>query len=218
MLVPLADIKTYLGITDNSYDGFLTSQEEVVSSAVEGYCNRVFTDTSYVETFYHEDMVGEYDLTKLTLFHYPVTMMTEIKEFANEQDLVGVAVTDFRTNNPTAIVSKSYGGGYFFADGKILRVTYDAGFATIPPLITNVVLEIIQERYNKKVSGVTLDFGNDVQRVSVPGVLSVDFDYSLDNNQRKSAFGSIIGSQANVLDFFRSERSVVGSVKLNYVT
>ena len=73
------------------------------------------------------------------------------------------------------------------------------------------------ERYNKKSSGVDLNFGSDVQRVSIPGAISIDFDYSLSNNERKSAYGVILGSNSNILDDWRSERSVIGSGKLEYV-
>ncbi len=38
MLVSLADMKTYLGIGDASYDDFLTEQLVLFSSAIEGYC------------------------------------------------------------------------------------------------------------------------------------------------------------------------------------
>jgi len=92
-----------------------------------------------------------------------------------------------------------------------------AGYATIPTIILTVLDSLVQERYNKKVAGVDLNFGSDVQRVSIPGTISIDFDYSLSNNERKSSYGSIIGSYANILDDWRSERSVVGNSTLQFV-
>jgi hypothetical protein len=79
--------------------------------------------------------------------------------------------------------------------------------------------ELIEERYNKKVAGVALNFGSDVQRLSVPGVMSIDFDYTLQNNERDSKFGMFIKGYANVLDSFRSERSILAdSIKDGYVS
>ena len=105
---------------------------------------------------------------------------------------------------------------YFFA-GEETVIEYDAGYATIPSAILSVLDSLVGERYNKKSSGVDLNFGSDVQRISIPGTISLDFDYSLSNNERKSAYGSILGNNANILDDWRSDRAVLGSDKLIYV-
>jgi hypothetical protein len=81
-----------------------------------------------------------------------------------------------------------------------------------------VELSIIEERYNKKKSGISLNFGSDVQRVSIAGTISVDFDYSLQSNERVSAYGTILGNYINVLDQYRSERVLTGSGMITYVS
>ena len=212
MLVSLADMKAYLGIGDNSQDAFLTFQIELVSEAIEGYCNRKFEQNSYTQTFYTQQF-EQYPIT-IPLFHYPVDSITSIVEKSVISD-PGVAVEDYVVHSPTGKLTKMF--GRFFCQGSILEVVYDAGYATIPILIQNVVYGVVQERYNKKVNGVDLNFGTDVQRISIPGTISIDFDYSLNNNERKTHFGQILGSYVNTLDSFRSERSVVGDLRVSYV-
>lgn len=210
MLVTLAEMKTYLGIAtaNTANDTFLTSQITMISAAIELYCRRVFASATYAQTFY----VNDYPKTRyLEMFHYPIVSVTSVVE-----DGVTMDTADYRINKPAGVLTKVPGTSHFlWAD--ITVVTYVAGYATIPEVIKHVVYGIVEERYNKKISGVNLNFGSDVQRVSIPGAISVDFDYSLNNNERKSALGSILGVHINVLDSFRSERSVMGSGKLIYI-
>jgi hypothetical protein len=213
MLVSLADMKTFLGISGNTYDAFLTLQITLVSDAIEGYCGRKFASDEYTQTFYQQDFDWKYPKT-MTLFHYPVTEIDTIVEM-EEEGGDETAIEDYTTHEDTGTLTKR--AGLFFQNGKILEVVYTAGYATIPAVIQNVVYSLVQEKYNKKINGIDLNFGADVQRISIPGTISIDFDYSLNNNERKSHYGSILGSYINNLDAYRSERSVVGSVRLNYV-
>jgi len=106
----------------------------------------------------------------------------------------------------------------FFLEGNILEIVYVAGYAALPAPIKSVELSILEERYNKKKSGISLNFGSDVQRVSIAGTISVDFDYSLQSNERVSAYGTILGNYINVLDQYRSERVLTGSGMITYVS
>jgi hypothetical protein len=205
MLVTLADMKTYLGIGDASYDTFLTEQLEVVSSAIEHYCRRKFDVTNYVQTFYNWDYPIK---MRLDLFMFPMISLTSIVEDGDT-----LATTEYVENLKYATVVKET--GFFRAKETVL--TYQAGHATIPTLLQNVVKELVETRYNKKTSGVALNFGSDVQRVSIPGTISIDFDYSLSNNDRSTPFGVILGSHLNILDIYKSERSIYGSSKIEYV-
>lgn len=219
MLVTLEDMKNYLGLNSGitEYDSFLTLQLEIVSDAIENYCNRKFAQADYVQTFYREDFQYDDQAKVIPLAMYPVVNISEVKQRANESDLIGVAVDEYRVNKPLGLMQKNNYSGSFFSVGDILEVTYSAGYAEIPTLITSVVYSIVQERYNKKINGIDLNFGSDIQRISIPGTIGIDFDYSLQNNERKSAFGAIIGNHANILDYFRSERAIVGTVKIAYV-
>lgn len=206
MLVSLGDIKTYLGITGSSEDAFLTMQCEIASDAVELYCRRKFAMADYQETFYTSD----FSVNKcLTLFHFPVKEITSIT--LDGEDFIPADLgphQKVRLDKRTGILRRDSG---FFTSGVEMVVTYKAGYEPIPNLIRMVVLSIVEERYNKKKAGVPLNFGNNVQRMSIPGTVSIDFDYSLTTNEENSELGTILGSYQNVLSPYRSERTIIGT-------
>lgn len=218
-LVSLPEMKTYLGIPalDTTYDAFLTMQLEIVSAAVEEYCSRKFEETQYLQVFYREDFPEDSAFKTLQLAQYPLVSVDFVQEYLDEDDVVGEVITDYRANYPTAILQKNL-NARFFSYGNILHVQYTSGYNSIPVLIQSVVYSIVEERYNKKLNGIDLNFGSDIQRISIPGTIGIDFDYSLENNQRKTHLGSILGNHVNVLDAFRSELAVIGEVRLKYVT
>lgn len=207
MLDTLANVKTRLGITGSAYDTFLTEKITLVSDVIEAYCRRKFLTADYIQTFYRDENQKN---KKIELYHFPVTAVASIEEDGEVLD------TDYyRLHSPTGWV-RGVDGKYFFCAEETV-VEYTAGYATCPTPVLFVLDNIVGEYYNKKVAGVELNFGSDVQRISIPGAISIDFDYSLSNNERKAAYGTILGNNANILDDWRSERAVVGSDKLEYV-
>jgi hypothetical protein len=206
MLVTLAEMKTYLGIVTNTYDAFLTEQIQLFSAAIENYCGRKFNVASYTEKFYAEDF--DKPQKYLETFHYPITSVTSIKE----DDVV---ITEYRLQ---ANFGRFTSNSLFFLYTKLLEISYAAGYAVVPAEVKSVVYSLVEERYNKKISGVSLNFGQDVQRISIPGTISIDFDYTLNNNERKNKYGVLLGSYVNILDSYRSGRAVVGSGVIPNVT
>ena len=218
LLVSLADMKTYLGEASTTYDDFLTEQLTLISSTVENYCGRVFTESSYTQTIYFDDIRTEYITSNLYLYHYPVTAITSVKEVdyvstVSPSETTLTTLADYRPHNPSGYIYRMNSGqkvSWLSEEtyDSYVEVVYTAGYVTIPPEIDSVVKSLVSEAYNKKVSGITFDFGSDVQRIAVPGTISVDFDYSLQSNERKSAFGMILQNYGNVLDFFRSDQYI----------
>lgn len=208
MLVTLADMKSFLGIAsgNTSNDAFLTDQLSLLTEVITAYCRRNFESATYIQTFYRDENP---ESKLLTLFQFPIISLASIVE-----DGVTLSTDNYRVNKPTGMITAI---DYKFFCAKETVITYTAGFATVPLAVQSAVKSIVQERYNKKTSGINLDFGSDVQRISIPGAISIDFDYSLNNNERKNAFGAILGAQLNVLDFYRSERAVIGNDKLIYI-
>ena len=223
-LVTLADMKTYLGEVTTTYDVFLQAQLDLYSSAVEGYCGRVFTSTSYTQTYYKDDLPQE--LRKLSLYHYPVTAIASISQITSFEG-ADTATTvldayDYRPNlNGGTILKLSSGVIIHWATDmgydERIDVAYTAGYTTIPLEIDAVVKQLVETDYNKKISGVPLNLGPDVQSIAIAGVINIAYDYSLQANERKNKFGMLIGNYANVLDSFRSERALLGEVRENYV-
>lgn len=230
MLVTLDDTKNYLGISlvDTTYDVFLNSQIAFLSEVISNYCRRIFDQTDYVEEFY----IDNYDPLedkKLWTFHYPVNSITSINEvltFDGVDELTLIPAEEYLVHNRSGMVERFSDYGIrqrWFQNMSIgnkarIRILYNAGYSTVPLDIQNVVFELIEERYNKKKSGISLNFGNDVQRLSVPGVMAIDFDYSLQNNERKSKYGMFIKGYTNILDVYRSERAIKGMIREEYVS
>lgn len=207
MLDTLSNVKSRLGISGNNHDDFLTQQIQLVSDVIENYCRRKFLTANYRQTFYKED----YEKSRvLELYHFPVTSIISIEVDGEEMD-----EESYRLHGPTGIVKAINGGYFFWAEETV--VEYTAGYATCPVPVLAVLDAVVGERYNKKISGVDLNFGSDVQRISIPGAISIDFDYTLSNNERKSAYGVILGNNVNILDDYRSERAVIGSGNLERI-
>ncbi len=206
MLDTLANIKSRLGINNTTYDTFLTAQINIISDTIQSYCRRNFIAADYEQTFF----LGDYTPARMMeLFHYPVSEIASIVE-----DGVTLDEASYRLNKPSGRIIRT-DGIFYLAEETV--VTYTAGLTDCPTPVLSVLDSLVQERYNKKTSGIDMNFGSDVQRVSIPGAISIDFDYSLNNNDRKSAFGVILGSNTNILDSYRSSRSVLGEGKLIYI-
>lgn len=213
MIVTLAEMKTYLGIADASYDSFLTQQLTMVNSAIENYCGRKFDPITYTETIYKDELLQKNYLDKIYLYHYPVNSVTSV----TDED--GKTYTIRLQSDVGKIVNVEDGDKtQWFYDHDELTIVYEAGFTTMPEDLKQAVYSIVSESYNKKINGIDVSFGNNVQRVSVAGVMSIDYDYTLTSNDRSSAFGMILGDWLNVVDFYRSERALQGKIEETYVS
>lgn len=214
MLDSLANIKSRLGITTSDDDAFLTQQITMLSDVIEAYCRRKFNSSSWVQTWYCEDLrQWMRDTRELEMYHFPLISVQDIS--VDDTDLSGGDLAAaIRIHKPTGKIRRVDGKTLF---GGIVVVSYTAGYASVPTPVLAVLDGLVSERYNKKKSGIDLNFGSDVQSISIPGAISIAYDFSLTNNDRTSAYGTIIGNYANVLDDWRSERAVVGNGKLEYV-
>ena len=226
LLVSLVDMKAHLGEVTTTYDDFLTEQLTLISAAIENYCGRLFTENPYIQTVYYNDIRVEEITSDLYMYQYPITTLTSITEYENASGTPVPTILNanqYRVHQPSGTIYR-IDQGYkvnWLTDKTIdsyIEFSYISGYNPIPPEIDSVVKSLVEERYNKKINGITFDFGSDVQRVSIPGTISVDFDFSLQSNERESSFGMIIGNYGNVLDFWRSERAVIGNIRDNYVS
>jgi hypothetical protein len=209
MLMSLEQVKKALNIPceDTSNDDFLISQINLISEAMELYCGRKFNLASYTQEFYKDEIAKDI-VSEIFLYHYPVVNIVSI-----QQD--GEDITEYRTVKSTGLIRKRT--GLFISYDSPLTVMYSAGYQTLPYTLQEVLTSLVRERYNKKVAGVDLNFGSDVQRISIPGTISIDYDYTLENNSQGVALGILVGTYANVLDQFKSERKVVGTLREGYV-
>lgn len=204
MLVTLNEMKDYLGIpfATTTYDGFLTEQITVISEAIEKYCGRKFSSATYTQTIYKDQFENKNDKT-IYLLHYPLKTINTIK-------LDNVNITGYRIEYDYSRITKIDG---FINDGEELVINYTAGYDVIPAPIRQTVFSLVEEKYNKKKAGIPVNFGNDVQSIAIAGTISISYDYSLQANDRKGAFGMILGNYLNVIDMYRSERRLIGRIE-----
>lgn len=227
-LLTLTEIKDFLGETTTDYDDFLNQQNELFSSAVENYCSRKFLNASYTQTLYYSDYAKGVDISKFFLYHFPIGVITEVRAIirVNGSDTINILDSEaYRLQAKAGSLLRVDDGlpvNWFGVDNLLnngrYEIDFDAGYTDTPIEIKDAMLNLIEERYNKKKSGIAINFGSDVQRVSIPGTFSIDFDYTLQNNERKTKFGVLLGSYINVFDHWRSERSLVGEIRENYVS
>ena len=220
-LVALDDLKDYLGVplVDTQYDAYLNGEIALYDETVLNYCNRVFEQTTVTETIYYDDFK---DRRSHSLYYNPAISITSITE--KQPDYIDVDVTDFRINKRVAkleILETSYNQRSFlfqnYTAGASLVIVYEAGYATVPLEIQESIKALIQARFNRKQAGVDLNFGNNVQRLNIPGVMGIDFDYTLNSNERKNKYGMILGDYLNVFDNYRSERTIIGEASEIYL-
>lgn len=212
MIVTLVEMKAYLGIVSGSdYDAFLTQQLTVVSDSIEAYCKRHFNKHTYTQTF-PKEMTPSCQL-EVDLAEYPIASITSITEGINDP-----------MDPSQYILNKKYGSVFrrcfpFFLCREDTVFVYVAGYdqADIPSPLKQAVYSLVQESYNRKLAGVDLNFGSNVSSINLPGVLAINFDYSLQDKDRDAGFGKILGDWQNVIDGYRSERAVVGVVTREYL-
>ena len=121
-----SDVKSYLGLTGETYDDVIDLLIPAASEAIEKFCRRRFASADYTE--YH-DGVGR---DRLVLKHRPASTVSGIwddldREFPNDTKL---GADDFVLDSDRSLVILRTGT---FTDGvRNVKVTYTAGYSETP--------------------------------------------------------------------------------------
>lgn len=157
-LITLAELKTYLGITDTSQDTYLSNSLLAIASTFESYCDTILAPRDVVETIVPDEA---WDMVPLS--------------YSNARDLTAITIdgitqtlTDYRLAGKAGIISRKDGGPLVQA-GAELVVSYSAGFSTLPAGIVQAVKEGVQAMIDMK------DRPAGVQRESVPDVSDIAY-------------------------------------------
>jgi len=139
-----SNIENYLNITFNQNpDPTLALMISHVSALIDAYCNRDFTQhTGEVE--YHDGQ-GQYHNT-IILRNYPVLEVTSVKE----DGTLLTETEEYVWYEDGRIVKCSNGyidpkNVYWKAKAKVIEVTYDYGYTSVPPEITTICTHIVIE-------------------------------------------------------------------------
>lgn len=142
-LVTLSEIKTFLGITDNSKDDILTLFQESVEASIINYCETNFTSkvvTGEISDGTQADVI--------VLQNYPVLSVQKVY-------LEGAEIsTDLYYNDENSIMFKA--GSTFFKRGSV-SVNYTHGYASVPKDVKMAVYQTVKaemQRYEQNTENI----------------------------------------------------------------
>lgn len=128
-LTTVANVKTYMGITDATDDAIIDVLIDRVSDWIENYCNRVFTSASYNELYDGNNRES------LVVKNAPVTAFATL-----EIDGLAVATGDyFWYDYGEVILEKSR----FGTKRQSVHCVYTAGYAVVPNEIEDAAIKLV---------------------------------------------------------------------------
>lgn len=136
-------VKSFLGITVSTYDTLLSTLCDWLTSYVEGYTGRKFTDATIVDEIYNsKDFKFSFFLN-----NSPITSITKIEKKQSDGTWkLLVADVDYEVNLRSGFVRM------FETDDGIsdIRVGYSISGASIPKEIEMVATEMVSRVFNKR--------------------------------------------------------------------
>jgi hypothetical protein len=144
-LITRAEYKNYLGITSTNKDAEIDLLIPKVSQLVKTYCRRSFID--YYDEAKTEYFDGGFD--RLILKETPVVSVLEVSQstdFGKSYATKLVQYTDWILDTDSVRAIKS--PGYFLMYPRGYRVTYSAGYETVPEDLKLAVMDLV-EYYSK---------------------------------------------------------------------
>lgn len=136
-MITLAEFKSFANIKATTVDTQLT---EIVSSAISYFqeaCNRIFSSTNYTEYYTGNGRAWLY------LKNYPITAVSKIEYYNGyswvEMDKTGLVMDNNKIFFPQQIL---------FPYGVNLKITYTAGYTTVPESLKNACLERAKYLYD----------------------------------------------------------------------
>lgn len=142
MAIYLAEIKEFLNITDNESDTILENLEDRIFAEMEAYCNQSLGSGSNV--FTGAGSGSQF----LSLPSFPVNSFSEVLEstditFASSTDITSDC-TLVEIDNVKYIYNENG-----FSVSSFYKVTYDAGYSTLPNDIVDIIVQLTSELFLK---------------------------------------------------------------------
>ncbi len=185
-LTNLADVKQALNLnTSTDYDELLETLTNAASKAIAAFCQRDFVSQSYTEYY---DGTGTGDLV---LNQRPIVTLTSVwedsdREFGSD-DLLTEADDDIVVDYTAGIISKI--GSSILSDSdatwssgiQSVKVTYTAGYTTVPFDVQQACIETVMHWYNNRgrlglssmsLGGVSVSFGKTALPEHVQAILA----------------------------------------------
>lgn len=171
-MIPIEEYKQYLKIVDNAYDGELQTIIDAVEQRVKNYLNVEIEAKTYTE------LISGMGTSSTTLLQVPIISVNKIEhlidpsqdiwyELVRGQDFTRLIIVD----NGILIMD-----GTIFAKGYLnYRVTYDAGYSTIPEDIKLACKELVKIEFDNAPFGQNkLGVLNSSNNFGASGSLNID--------------------------------------------
>lgn len=140
-LTTLANVKSWLNVSTTTDDTLLQRLLSAASGYIQAWCNRVFAEASYTDTFNGKDK------TKQMLGNYPVLSVTSVTVDANViPPSTAVTVPGF-VNDIYSVMLRDY---WFCRGIQNVVISYTAGYATIPLEVEQACIELVALRYRER--------------------------------------------------------------------
>lgn len=186
-MISLATVKAFIGEQTTDNDAHLSTEILLLTRVFDNYCFRKFTKSDHTQTF-------ELAKAKKLVFvdQFPVNTVDSV-----QVDGEDVPYT-YNIESGEIIADDCFQAG-------TLKIEYNAGYdeLNIDELLKNIFLSILKIRYERFKAG-TLESGQeDIKRLSITGVMTVEY-----NDKRDSNFNDYLEGYQDALAFFRSERAL----------
>jgi hypothetical protein len=132
-LTSVADVKESLSIDagDTTKDNLITRKINQATDMIESYCN-LDNDHHFASTTYTNEEYDGSGTNQLSLRARPVITFTSLEQRSSTQninDWVTLSSTDYFVDDNAGVIDALLG---FYYRWNLYRVTYTAGYATIP--------------------------------------------------------------------------------------
>lgn len=132
-LTTLNDVKSWLGLTDGSDDVLLVRLITAASHFMQQFMGRDIVSTTYNDEVYHGN-----GSAMLTVRQFPIISIAGLS-------VDGVAISDFSFDSRNVYLKVPLAIGM----GNV-KITYTAGFATVPFMLQQAAIELVSLRYREK--------------------------------------------------------------------
>jgi len=140
-LTTTADVKAWLNITGNSDDAVIARLVTAVSNYIQSWLNRTFAMATYTDI-----SNGNNESTKM-FSNYPVQSVSSvtISGVAIPASADGIAYGYVFDDQSLALIGTTCGRGL-----KNVRITYTAGYSSVPFEIAQACIELVAIRYRER--------------------------------------------------------------------
>lgn len=149
-LTTLAKVKNYLGITTSDHDTLLEYLITRMSTFIRTYCGRDFDQTTYTDDKYD----GEYKNDGfLRLRHFPIISVTSLYDDTSREFTADTEIEsgDYIIRNDEGII-QLLDGVFFNEDYQNIKITYVAGYSTIPEDLEQACIDLVGFKFNTRQS------------------------------------------------------------------